>query len=127
MGCGAGTGPAGELDAQPRGEAVVVVVDERGPEEPVRPLPGEWPGLGEHDRHSWELRGGLAESVGHDGRPNVLKLEHCRVAVLDHDRGVLEGEVGEQVAQLAGGHAGDEICQALAFDSSDDDPVHVEA
>ena len=74
VGAGGGTAPAnGRAAASGRGAAVLVVVGDGGAEEPVGPLLGQRPGLGEHDRHGREAGGGLAETVGDGGRSDVRR------------------------------------------------------
>ena len=63
-----------EVGEEHAGMAIVVVVGERGTQEPVRPLLGQWPGLGEHDRHRREPGRRLPEAVGDDRRSDVSSL-----------------------------------------------------
>ena len=94
-----------------------LVVGERGAEESVGPLLGEWSCLGEVDRDGRVADGECGEQFGDESGLGVLELEQAGVAVLDHDGGARErGQVGDRVGELPVDQAPDEIIEALALD-----------
>lgn len=59
---------------------------------------------------------GLGYAVGHQRGTDALEAEDSRVAVLDHHRRPgKRRQVGQQIAQLAGGEGGHQVGQALAL------------
>ncbi len=121
-------GRGDELQSPVPRRLIVARVHERGAEEPVRPFLREVSVLAEQDRDRRESHLCLCEAF-HDHRwLNVLKLEQCRVSILDHHCGTRQrGEIGEQVAQLAGRERRDEIGDGLALDGRDDRSVDLDA
>src|SRR5215213_5826862 len=86
------------------------------PQEPVRPLLGQGPGVAEHHRHGRVAHGQGAEQVGHEPGLDVLQLEHAAVAVLDHHRRPWQGgQLGQQVVQAAVDQGAGQVVQGLAF------------
>ena len=95
-----------------------------GGEEPVGPFLGELAGFAEDDRHVGPADLEFGETIGDQGGPDPVELEHLGVAVLDDDRGARQcRQLGHREAELAAGQTGHEVDQGFAFDRGHQPPA----
>jgi len=99
---------------------IIPRVRKSGSEEPIGPLLGELPRIGEHDRDLGVPNLQPGEPVGDEGGRNVFELEQGGVPPLDHDRS--PSDLAQPLHLEGHGSVGDrghEVLEGLPLDDRD--------